>query len=53
MGESQPQGRIAAYLTLVNNGSESDGLIDASSSVAENVQFHEEKIENGIATGGD
>lgn len=40
----------AAYLTLVNNGSESDRLIDASSPVAENIQFHEDKIENGIAT---
>lgn len=39
----------AAYLTLVNNGSESDRLIGASSPVAENILFHEEKIENGIA----
>lgn len=39
----------AAYLTIVNNGTESDRLIKASSTVAESVQFHEEKIENGIA----
>ena len=39
----------AAYLTLANNGSESDRLIDASSPAAENIQFHEEKVENGIA----
>lgn len=39
----------AAYLTIVNNGTESDRLIRASSTVAENIQFHEERSENGIA----
>ena len=39
----------AAYLTIVNNGTESDRLIKASSTVSENIQFHEERTENGIA----
>ena len=38
----------AAYLTIVNNGTESDRLIKASATVAENIQFHEERTENGI-----
>jgi len=39
----------AAYLTLVNNGSEPDRLIGASSPVADNIQFHEEREENGVS----
>jgi periplasmic copper chaperone A len=39
----------AVYLTLVNNGSEADRLIGASSPVADNVQFHEERDENGVS----
>ncbi|RWA75434.1 MAG: copper chaperone PCu(A)C [Mesorhizobium sp.] len=39
----------AAYLTIVNNGTEGDRLINASSTVAENIQFHEERTEDGIA----
>ena len=39
----------AVYLTLVNNGSETDRLIGASSSVADNIQFHEERDENGVS----
>lgn len=37
----------AAYFTVVSNGSESDRLIGASSPVAENIQFHEERDESG------
>ena len=39
----------AAYVTLVNNGSESNRLVGASSPVAINIQIHEEKTENGIS----
>jgi copper(I)-binding protein len=39
----------AAYLTLVNNGSEPDRLIGASSPVADDIQFHEELEENGVS----
>jgi len=39
----------AVYLTLVNNGSETDRLIGASSPVADNIQFHEELDENGVS----
>jgi copper(I)-binding protein len=39
----------AVYLTLVNNGSETDRLIGASSPVADNIQFHEERDENCIS----
>jgi copper(I)-binding protein len=39
----------AVYLTLVNNGSETDRLIGASSPVADNIQFHEERDENGVS----
>jgi copper(I)-binding protein len=39
----------AIYLTLVNNGSETDRLIGASSPMADNIQFHEEQDENGIS----
>ncbi len=45
--EDAPNG--AAYLTIINNGTESDRLIEASSTIAENIQFHEEKTENGVA----
>ena len=38
-----------AYLTLVNNGSEGDRLTGASSPVAENVQIHEERNDNGVS----
>ena len=38
-----------AYLTLVNNGSEGDRLTGASSAVAENVQIHEERNDNGVS----
>ena len=33
----------AVYLTLVNNGSETDRLIGASSPIANDIQFHEER----------
>ena len=39
----------AVYLTLVNNGSETDRLIGASSPIADNIQFHEERDENGVS----
>jgi copper(I)-binding protein len=39
----------AAYVTLVNKGSESDRLVAASSPVAVNIQIHEEKTESGIS----
>jgi copper(I)-binding protein len=39
----------AVYLTLVNRGSETDRLIGASSPVADNIQFHEERDENGVS----
>jgi copper(I)-binding protein len=39
----------AVYLTLVNSGSETDRLIGASSPVADNIQFHEERDENGVS----
>jgi copper(I)-binding protein len=38
-----------AYLTLVNKGTEADRLVSASSPVASDIQFHEEKIESGIS----
>ncbi len=37
------------YLTLVNKGAEADRLVGASSPVAENIQFHEEKTEDGVS----
>ena len=39
----------AVYLTLVNNGSETDRLIGASSPIANDIQFHEERDENGVS----
>jgi len=39
----------AVYLTLVNNGSETDRLIGASSPIADDIQFHEERDENGVS----
>jgi copper(I)-binding protein len=39
----------AVYLTLVNNGSVTDRLIGASSPVADKIQFHEERDENGVS----
>jgi copper(I)-binding protein len=39
----------AVYLTLVNNGSETDRMIGASSQMASDIQFHEERDENGIS----
>jgi periplasmic copper chaperone A len=39
----------AVYLTLVNNGSETDRMIGASSQIASDIQFHEERDENGIS----
>ena len=39
----------AVYLTLVNNGSETDRLIGASSPIADNIQFHKERDENGVS----
>jgi copper(I)-binding protein len=39
----------AVYLTLVNNGSETDRLIGASSPIASDIQFHEERDENGVS----
>ena len=38
-----------AYLTLVNRSPASDRLIGASSPVAENIQIHEERAENGVS----
>lgn len=48
---ASPKGAVSGvtYLTVVNNGSESDRLIGASSPVAENIQFHEMKVEDGIS----
>ena len=39
----------AVYLTLVNNGSETDRLIGASSPVADNIQFHDERDEGSVS----
>lgn len=39
----------AAYVTLVNQGPESDRLVGASSPVAASIQIHEEKTENGVS----
>jgi protein SCO1/2 len=38
-----------AYVTIVNKGAEADRLVGASSPVAENIQFHEERTEAGIS----
>ncbi len=38
-----------AYLTLINNGTEPDRLLKASSPVVQDIQFHEERTENGIS----
>lgn len=48
---ASPKGAVSgvAYLTLVNNGSRDDRLTAASSPVAENIQFHETKMEGGIS----
>lgn len=37
------------YLTLVNNGTDADRLVGASSPVAENIEIHEEKTEDGVS----
>jgi copper(I)-binding protein len=37
------------YLTLVNNGMDVDRLVAASSPIAESIQFHEEKSEDGVS----
>ena len=37
------------YLTLVNKGADADRLIGASSPVAENIQIHEERTEDGVS----
>jgi copper(I)-binding protein len=37
------------YLTLVNNGTDADRLVGASAPVAENIQFHEEREEDGVS----
>lgn len=37
------------YLTLVNNGTDADRLVAASSPVAANIQFHEERSEDGVS----
>ena len=37
------------YLTLVNNGMDADRLVAASSPIAESIQFHEEKSEDGVS----
>jgi periplasmic copper chaperone A len=39
----------AVYLTLVNKGSETDRLIGASSPIADNIQFHEQRDESGVS----
>jgi hypothetical protein len=39
----------AAYMTLVNKGNGTDQLLGASTPVAQQVQFHKETEENGIA----
>jgi periplasmic copper chaperone A len=39
----------AVYLTLVNNGSVTDRLIGASSPISSDIQFHEERDENGVS----
>ena len=48
---ASPKGAVngICYLTVVNNGPESDRLIGASSPVADNIQFHEMKMEDGIS----
>lgn len=46
---ASPKGAVngVCYLTVVNNGPESDRLIGASSPVADNIQFHEMKMVDG------
>jgi copper(I)-binding protein len=39
----------AVYLTLVNNGASDDRLLSATTPVADNVRFHKETEENGVA----
>lgn len=39
-----------AYLTIINQGQESDRLISVSTPVAAAVQMHQSKVENGIAS---
>jgi copper(I)-binding protein len=40
----------AAYLTVVNNGKATDTLVSASTPVANEVQFHSVKEENGVSS---
>lgn len=39
----------AAYLTLSNNGSSEDTLLSASGEIAEKVEIHLTRIDNGVA----
>src|SRR5258708_6108054 len=40
----------AAYVTLINNGAQTDRLISAASPVAQSAMFHEDHLQNGIST---
>ncbi|MGH6714452.1 MAG: copper chaperone PCu(A)C [Bradyrhizobium sp.] len=39
----------AVYVTLVNNGSSSDSLLNAATPVADQIQFHSASEENGVS----
>ncbi len=39
----------AAYMTVKNNGASPDRLVSATTSVADKVQFHEERGEKGVS----
>lgn len=39
----------AAYVTIINKGTEGDRLVGASSPVATSIQIHEERTENGVS----
>jgi periplasmic copper chaperone A len=38
----------AGYMTIINGGSAPDRLIDASSDIAERIEIHEMRMENGV-----
>ena len=39
----------AVYMTLINNGTSADQLVDATTPLATKVQFHQETEENGVS----
>jgi len=47
--QSQRRAERRDILTLVNSGADADRLVGASSPVAENIQIHEEKTEDGVS----